>query len=307
MGRFFWTKNNKTTPILTEKIKAKNIRKSTILDDFNTFAIKLNNLTPNWMRNNTQLESDRIVATIIRLESRIADRFPDSGLRKVVNQFLEIASKSKKNIEWIAKPNILIRVLSYFLIIIGTVALIYSFTLIDLKIENRTISNILSLSESLFNDLILIGAAIFFMVTIETRIKRHRASKLLNDLRVIAHVIDMHQLTKDPGMLLEPKKITQNSPKRKLSKFELQRYLDYCSEALSLIGKVAALYAQSLPNEVVVKTVNEIEVLSTGFSRKIWQKLIILNEMDSMTKKKPKKPKRKGVTATKKSSDVKKK
>ena len=257
------------------------------------------------MKNIVRLESERIVRTIERLENRITDRFPDSGLRNIVNQFLEIATKSKKNIEWIAKPNILIRMLSYFVIVIGTVALIYSFTLIDLKIQNRTISNILSLSESLFNDLILIGAAIFFMVTIETRVKRHRASKLLNDLRVIAHVIDMHQLTKDPGMLLDPTKNTQNSPKRKLSKFELQRYLDYCSEALSLVGKVAALYAQSLPSEVVVRTVNEIEVLSTGFSRKIWQKLIILNEMDD--KKKSKKSKKPKLSTAKKAEEIEKK
>ena len=257
------------------------------------------------MKNIVRLESERIVRTIVRLENRITDRFPDSGLRNIVNQFLEIATKSKKNIEWIAKPNILIRMLSYFVIVIGTVALIYSFTLIDLKIQNRTISNILSLSESLFNDLILIGAAIFFMVTIETRVKRHRASKLLNDLRVIAHVIDMHQLTKDPGMLLDPTKNTQNSPKRKLSKFELQRYLDYCSEALSLVGKVAALYAQSLPSEVVVRTVNEIEVLSTGFSRKIWQKLIILNEMDD--KKKSKKSKKPKLSTAKKAEEIEKK
>jgi len=252
------------------------------------------------MKNSINLESDRIVRTITRLESRIADRFPESGLRKVVNEFLAIAAKSKKNIEWIAKPNIAIRLLSYFIVTLGIVALIYSFTLIDLKIENRTISNILTLSESLFNDIILIGAAIFFMVTIETRIKRHRASKLLNDLRVISHVIDMHQLTKDPGMILESKKLTQNSPNRKLSKFELQRYLDYCSEALSLVGKVAALYAQSLPNEVVVRTVNEIEVLSSGFSRKIWQKLIILNEMEGMKKKKPKNTRKKKLAGSRK-------
>ncbi len=123
------------------------------------------------------------------------------------------------------------------------------------------------------------------MTTIETRVKRRRASKLLNELRVIAHVIDMHQLTKDPGMIFESENHTENSPRRKLSKFELQRYLEYCSEALSLIGKVAALYSQSLPSDVVVRTVNEIEVLSTGFSRKMWQKLIILNEMDEKTEK----------------------
>jgi len=125
----------------------------------------------------------------------------------------------------------------------------------------------------------LIGAAIFFMVTIETRVKRHKASKFLNELRVIAHVIDMHQLTKDPGMREAFQQNTKNSPNRELDTFELQRYLDYCSEAFSLIGKVAALYAQSLPNEVVVRTVNEIEDLSSGLSRKVWQKLIILNDM----------------------------
>ncbi len=245
------------------------------------------------MKGSIMLESDRIVETIGKLERRISDRFPDSGLRKVVNQFYEIASKSKKNIEWIAKPNIAIRLLSYFVLLVGVVALIYSLSLIELHIENKTLSNILTLSESLFNDLILIGAAVFFMVTIETRIKKNRASALLNDLRVIAHVIDMHQLTKDPVMLLSDSKFTKNSPTRKLSKFELQRYLDYCSEALSLIGKVAALYAQSLPNEVVVRTVNEIEVLSTGFSRKIWQKLIILNEMDNFGRDKTQGAKRK--------------
>lgn len=237
------------------------------------------------MKISITLQSDRIVRTIERLEKRISDRFPDSGLRKVVNQFLEVAGKSKENIEWISKPNIGIRVFSYFIIAMGIAAIIYSFTIIDFKIQNKTLSNIVSLSESLFNDIIIIGAAIFFMITIETRVKRHRASKLLNELRVIAHVIDMHQLTKDPGMMHESEKNTQNSPSRKLSKFELERYLDYCSEVLSLIGKVAALYAQSLPSDVVVRTVNEIEVLSTGFSRKIWQKLIILNDMEENTEK----------------------
>lgn len=245
------------------------------------------------MNESTRLQSDKIVRTIEQLEKRIADRFPNSGLRKVVNQFLEIAGKSKKNIEWISKPNLAIRIFSYLIIAVGVIAIVYSFTLIDLKIQNRTLSNVVSFSESLFNDLVLIGAAIFFMVTIETRVKRRRTSKMLNELRVIAHVIDMHQLTKDPGMIRENKKFTENSPSRTLSKFELERYLDYCSEALSLIGKVAALYSQSLPDEVVVRTVTEIEGLSTGFSRKIWQKLIILNGMDD------EKPARKKAVGTK--------
>jgi hypothetical protein len=90
----------------------------------------------------------------------------------------------------------------------------------------------------------------------------------------------MHQLTKDP-YISNINNTTENSPVRLYTKFELQRYLDYCSEASALIGKVAALYAQSLPDPVIVGSVNEIEVLTTGLSRKIWQKIVVLQNLNT--------------------------
>ncbi|MCF8277740.1 MAG: hypothetical protein K9J17_13485 [Flavobacteriales bacterium] len=229
------------------------------------------------------LNPEKIIETIDRLEKRIADRFPNSELRRTCQQFLETASKSKQNIEWIASPNIPLRLFSALLILIGLGGLFYSITYIDLRIQNTTLANVVTISEAIFNDLVLIGAAIFFLVNIESRVKRGRALKSLNELRVIAHVIDMLQLTKDPNHETSGRSDTENSPKRTLTKFELQRYLDYCSEATALIGKVAALYSQSLPDEVVVGAVNEIEVLSTGLSRKIWQKIMILNSQEAIT------------------------
>jgi hypothetical protein len=62
-----------------------------------------------------------------------------------------------------------------------------------------------------------------------------------------------------------------------MSPFELTRYLDYCSEMLSLTSKLAALYAQNLPDPVVIDAVNEIESLTTNLSQKIWQKITILD------------------------------
>jgi hypothetical protein len=76
---------------------------------------------------------------------------------------------------------------------------------------------------------------------------------------------------------------TASSPPRTLTRFELVRYLDYCSEMLSLIGKVAALYVQDLPDSQAVSAVDDIEDLTTGLSRKIWQKIMILeNAPDSV-------------------------
>jgi len=229
-----------------------------------------------------QLDPEKIIATIALLEKRINDRFPDSGLRKVTGEFLQTARDSKRNIEWISRPNIPLRAFSYLVVATGIAGLVYSINYVDLEIHDTALANIVALSESIFNELILIGAAIFFLVTTESRIKRNRAIKQLNELRVIAHVIDMHQLTKDPNLMDSTYQRTESSPKRTLTAFELERYLDYCGEAAALIAKVAALYAQSLPDQVVVSNVNEIEQLCTGLSRKVWQKIIILNgQMDS--------------------------
>ena len=61
-----------------------------------------------------------------------------------------------------------------------------------------------------------------------------------------------------------------------MSRSELERYLDYCSEMLSLTGKLAALYAQAVNDSVVASAVNDIENLATNLSRKIWQKIMLL-------------------------------
>ena len=69
---------------------------------------------------------------------------------------------------------------------------------------------------------------------------------------------------------------TQSSPTRTLSRFELSRYLDYCSEMLSLTSKVAVLYAQSFPDTEVTDAVSDVERIAAGLSQKVWQKIMIL-------------------------------
>ena len=87
----------------------------------------------------------------------------------------------------------------------------------------------------------------------------------------------MHQLTKDPESYFAPQ---QNPPvKRAMTAFELNRYLDYCSESLALISKIAALYVQGFQDPVLLDAVDDMEDLTAGFSRKIWQKLTILEAL----------------------------
>ena len=63
---------------------------------------------------------------------------------------------------------------------------------------------------------------------------------------------------------------------RTYTPFELQRYLDYCTEMLALISKVAVLYVQDTTDPQTIAVIDEIEELTNGLTRKIWQKIILI-------------------------------
>ena len=64
-----------------------------------------------------------------------------------------------------------------------------------------------------------------------------------------------------------------------MTRFELTRYLDYCSEMLSITAKLAAMYAQESSDHIVLDAVREIQGLGSGMSGEVWQKMILLREI----------------------------
>ena len=225
------------------------------------------------------LDPVRIVGTLERLAVRIRERFPESGLSRVVMQVLDVGRKAQNEAERIRRPIWWVRLLAGFLVVglIGLVVLaVESLRTVQLSVVGASLLDYLQAIESVINEVIFLGAGLFFLVQSEGRIKRQQMLAALHELRSLAHVVDMHQLTKDPDRFRPDVVLTASSPVRAMTQFELSRYLDYCSEMLSLIGKIAALYAQDSDDPSVLAAVNEIESLTTGLSRKIWQKLMIV-------------------------------
>jgi len=220
-----------------------------------------------------RLDPELTVATVAQLKQRIAERFPGTGLVHVCEELLAIAKESRETAQRIARPLVPLRVAvgSVLLVILGL--LVYTLLQVDLGISTRSAADLVQVLDASMNAVALMGAAIFFLVTIENRVKRSRALAALHELRSMAHVIDMHQLTKDPMIPgVEPVN-TPSSPRRTLDDFQLARYLDYCTEMLALLGKIAALYAQSSNDREVTAVVNEVEVLTSGLTRQIWDKI----------------------------------
>ena len=232
----------------------------------------------------TFLESDKIISSLEVLSTRIYERFPQSGLFQVSEQLLTFGRNAKKDAEWVVRPIMLLRIFSSLFVLLFIIAVIWtlrSSLILEANKELLRLENFIPLLEAGMNDIILIGAGIFFLISAETRIKRRRVLNSLHRLRVFAHIIDMHQLHKDPERLLQRGELTPSTPVINMTSFELNRYLDYCSELLSLTGIIAGLYAQNSEDSVLVDAVSDIEQLTNGISRKIWQKLMILDLLDT--------------------------
>lgn len=228
--------------------------------------------------NYLQLDADQIVATVDTLAKRIGERFPSAGLTKVCDQLLTVARQAKVRSDAIARPIWSIRILTLGIVIVIAMGILFGITLKKIKPPDATISaaEFIQVLEAGFNATVLTGASLLFLFTLDTRIKRRRCLQAIHELRALAHIIDMHQLTKDPERILVPGGDTASSPKRNMTPFLLNRYLDYCSEMLALVGKIAALYVQNFADADSVGAVNDLEDLTAGLARKVWQKIMVL-------------------------------
>ena len=225
------------------------------------------------------LDPEQIVATASRLERRIAERFPSAGLAKLAAELTQVTREARALSLWLAKPNRPLRA-AVGVAICGlfAVVLLAAATLRGETGPHNWADWVQSL-EALINDAVFVGVAVYFLLGLETRRKRARALEALHVLRSLAHIVDMHQLTKDPEHLVAGGPSTPSSPARTMSAFELTRYLDYSTELLAIISKVAALYVQELADPVTVAAASAVEELAVNLSRAIWQKIVILDRV----------------------------
>jgi hypothetical protein len=226
-----------------------------------------------------ELRLDHILRTLDRLTSRISERFPGSGLSHVAAELCRIAEDTDGVLERVRRPHRALRSgVGIAVLLIGALAVaVFVYLPSVLPRDVAGIGELLQTIESAAQDLIFLSVAIYFLLTLESRIYRKTSLRALHRLRSIVHIVDMHQLTKDPEQVLSRGMATESSPVRQLTRFELTRYLDYCSELLSLSSKLAALHVQYVNDPVVLDAVNDIEALASSLSSQIWQKIMILD------------------------------
>lgn len=226
-----------------------------------------------------RLQAAAVARTVERLQSRIVARFPERSLGKVAGELHalvgQVGQEAQRTHRRLRVARLASRIGVALIVLVAGVALALAVT--DL-VEHRPTraTEWTPFLESAINDLVFAGIGVFFLRALPDRVERRVILDELHRLRSLAHVIDMHQLTKDPERLRSDFRPTSASVPQTMTPSEMVHYLDYCSELLSLVAKTAALCAEHHSDDVVLDTVSDIENLTTGMSRKIWQKIGLL-------------------------------
>jgi hypothetical protein len=230
------------------------------------------------------LDENQILQTLRTLGHRIEERFPDSSLARVSAELLAVGEEARRNVAFIRLPHWPVRIAAIVCILLILVVFASAFSTVLVLVQNEraqaglgSAAEVVQAVESLVQEAVFLGIAIWFFLSMESRVKRRRALKAIHELRSIAHIVDMHQLTKDPERMFSSQPNTASSPVRTMKREQLGRYLDYCSELLSLTSKLAALYVQYRNDPIVLEAVSEVEQLSGDLSNKIWQKITLLD------------------------------
>jgi hypothetical protein len=226
-----------------------------------------------------ELDVSHIITTCETLQRRIEERFPASGLSNVAKELCVVAGDAKRVAVGLGSPIRWVRWLTIAVALALCAGLAGALATIRLEMSSKSLEELAQGIEAMVNDVVFVGIGLYFLLSLETRIKRKRALDALHVLRSLAHIVDMHQLTKDPERLLVPGPDTASSPAREMTPFLLARYLDYASELLSLISKVGAVYVQHFDDSDTVQAASDVEDLTVGLSRKVWQKITILDRV----------------------------
>jgi len=226
-----------------------------------------------------QLAADHVGATVKHLERRIEARFGERGLTKAArdlgNLVTVVHSRADESRDRLRRMTLIARAVGIVIVVATLVALVISLRSAVVQGLSRTVDWV-PLVESTVNDLVFAAIAVVFLWAFPERLERRTLLRLLHRLRSLAHVIDMHQLSKDPEQLSPTYVPTPQSIVHGLDADQLHHYLTYCSEMLSLTAKTAALCGEYSTDGVVLETISYIETLTTELSNKIWQKISLL-------------------------------
>jgi hypothetical protein len=224
----------------------------------------------------TELTREFVTATASKLVSRIDVRFGECELKRLATLVAATANNSHRRLNRPYRSGLVVKLLVWPGVFAALVGLVYGLSWLKLKVEVNSALDFVQGLDALLGIMVMLGAASWFFLTLGSRLVRRKLTKAVQELRALAHMVDLVQLDKDPDRLnWKSSEATPLSPSlgKANTAFLLGRYLDYCAELLSLIGKIGALYSEQVTDTTVLGELAELEKLTNQYRDNIGTKM----------------------------------
>jgi hypothetical protein len=214
-----------------------------------------------------RLDPAKIVETAENLARNVGESFSGTALAGLAVELAALAHRTDELARHARKPIYAIRVCSALAALATILGLCYLASHIHARWEFGTIGELFDATDAGFNLLVLLAGAVWFMITLETRIKRKKALECLEELRDFIHVIDVTQLYYTPD-------IYRSDPSSFQSSVNLDyTYLLFCTQMLGLISNLAPLYARGAAGDSIMRAVSDVELLANDITVKLLTKV----------------------------------
>jgi hypothetical protein len=207
------------------------------------------------------LRPDRVTKTADQLTQWIGTEFATSHLCQVAFEVQTFTQEAVAKAQSIRRPIWPLRIGVWLLLCMAAAGIVYHF----LTQPSQT----LKFLDETKGAAAYITGAVILLISLEVRWKRRKALQAVNDLRALAHIVDMHQVAKDEA--IQQFRDDGNTEKT-------VAYLHACSALLALLSKVGQLYVEHFPDPVATSAVNDFETITTGMANKTWLKILSMKK-----------------------------
>lgn len=221
-----------------------------------------------------RLDAGKIVETARNLADDINRRLSGSNLAGLANELAALAVATEKRGRRARRPFLAIRTISALAISGVLLAIWYLARHIQTRWEFGTITDVLIGLNAGFHLLVLLAGALWFCVTIESRIKRKETLGFIEELREFAHVIDVSQLYFTPDLYRYRHGAGPGNPAIN------ETYLLHCTQMLAVVSNLASLYTRGATGDSILRAASEVEMLAIAISTKHLTKAEVVREMN---------------------------
>jgi hypothetical protein len=214
-----------------------------------------------------RLDPSRIVETAENLARRVSEKLPESNLAGLAVELAGIARVTDERTHRASTPIYVIRVACVLATVVSLLGLFFLVRHIHTRWEFGTITEVFESADAGVNILIVLAGGLWFLITLEARVRRKQALAFIGELLEFVQLIDVTQLYHTPEFYTSEHSAGGTAPR-----FDDNTYLLFCTEMLAVIANLAPLYTRANMDDSVWRAASDVVMLANTIEGRLLSK-----------------------------------